>query len=68
MFGPKKCQFCKAEIEKGREISENVQVYGRTDTPKKHFCSKEHLEIYKKRTEALMKTRKPNVCMRCLKR
>ena len=68
MFGmKKKCEYCRAEIEKGREISENVEVYGRTDTPRKHFCSQEHLESYKKRTEELMKTRRPNVCMGCLK-
>jgi len=68
MFGlAKKCEYCKREIDKGREISENVEVYGRTDKPKKHFCSEQHLELYKKRTEQLMKTRRPNVCMKCLR-
>jgi len=68
MFGfSKKCEWCKAEIEKGNGISENVEVYGRTDTPTRHFCSQEHLELYRKRTAQLMKTRRPNVCMRCLR-
>jgi len=61
----KRCEYCKKEIVKSKEISENVEVYGRTDEPKKHFCSEEHLDIYKKRTEAIMKTRRPNLCMKC---
>ena len=68
MFGArKKCEYCKDEIEKGEEISEHVEVYGRTDKPKKHFCSEEHMKLYKKRTVELMKTRRPNICMKCLK-
>jgi hypothetical protein len=68
MFGLKKrCEYCKKEIEKDKEISECVEVYGRTDKPKKHFCSEKHLELYRKKTEKLMETRRPNICMRCLR-
>jgi len=68
MFGfKKKCGFCGEEILDGECISENVEVYGRTDMPKRHFCCLEHLELFKKRTQELMKTRRPNVCMKCLK-
>jgi ribosomal protein L24E len=68
MFGLKKrCEWCKKDLEKGKGIFECVEVYGRTDKPKRHFCSEEHLELYKKRTEQLMKTRRPNVCTRCLR-
>lgn len=68
MFGmSKKCAFCKREIEKGKEITRNVEVYGRTDKPKRHFCSEDHLDSYLKRTEALMKTRRPNICLKCLR-
>ena len=63
----KRCEYCKQEIERGGEISENVEVYGRTDTPKKHFCSQEHLKIYKKEIAERMKNRRPNVCMKCLR-
>jgi|GEM_PF-1398779 len=66
-LGKKRCEYCKSEIEKGEEISENVEVYGRTDTPKKHFCSEKHLELYKKRTSLLMKNRRPNICARCIR-
>ena len=57
----KKCELCKAEINSGMEAE--VEVYGRVGKFKKNFCSEEHLEIYKKRTEALMKTRR--TCMSC---
>ncbi len=63
----KKCELCGQEIEKGKGVSENVEVYGRTDKPERHFCSEKHLELYKKRTAEMMKTRRPNVCMRCLR-
>lgn len=66
LFG-KKCEFCKKPI--GKEgIKERVEVYGRVGTWKKDFCSEECLEKYKQATEELMKTRRPNVCMRCLRK
>ncbi|NIP40226.1 MAG: hypothetical protein GTN37_02635 [Candidatus Aenigmarchaeota archaeon] len=61
----KKCEFCKQEIEKG--VKERVEVYGRVGTWKKDFCSEECLERYRKVTVELMKTRRPNVCTRCLR-
>jgi len=67
MFFQKKCEFCKRPIGKGKGITEEVEVYGRVGTWKKNFCSDECLEKYRKMTEELMKTRKPNVCMRCLR-
>jgi len=69
MFGifKKKCDLCGKEIEKGKEKEAKVEVYGRVGKWKKTFCSEECLETYNKRTEELMKTRKPNVCKRCLR-
>ena len=67
MFFQKKCEFCKRPIGKGKGITEEVEVYGRVGTWKKNFCSEECLEKYRKMTEGLMKTRRPNVCMRCLR-
>jgi hypothetical protein len=68
MFFKKKCEFCKKTIENGEEIRAEVEVYGRVGKWKRNFCCEEHLEKYKKMTEQLMKTRRPNVCMRCLKK
>ena len=67
MFFRKKCEFCGKEIGKGKEITEKVEVYGRVGLWKRNFCSEECLEKYKQVTEELMKTRRPNVCMRCLR-
>ncbi len=65
MLLKKECAFCKKQIEKGKEITEKVEVYGRVGTWKKDFCSEDHLEKYKQVTEELMKTRRPNLCARC---
>lgn len=59
--------MCKQKIPKGKEIEAKVEVYGRVGFWKRHFCSEEHLEAYNRRTEALMKTRRPNVCLNCLR-
>ncbi len=68
MFGKKRCQYCRIEIAKGKEISENVRVYGRSDTPKKHFCSEDHLEKYKEKIDAILGDRKPGVrCGMCMR-
>jgi ribosomal protein L24E len=69
MFGRKKrCEFCGAEIEEGEEISANVRVYGRSDTPKRHFCSEEHLEKYNEKMKKLLGKRKPGVrCTMCMR-
>ncbi len=66
-WSKKKCEFCKEEIEKGKEIRAEVGVFGRVGKWKRDFCSEECLERYEKTTEELMKTRKPRVCMRCLR-
>ena len=63
----KKCTLCKQPIEKGKEIREEVEVYGLVGKFKRSFCCDKHLEIYKKRTEELMKTRSPRICKSCLK-
>ena len=67
MFFKKECGFCKKQIEKGKGVEDKVEVFGRVGTWKKDFCSEEHLEKYKQVTEELMKTRRPNVCTRCLR-
>jgi ribosomal protein L24E len=67
MIFKKKCEFCKKPIEKGEGLKERVEVYGRVGTWERNFCSEECLERYRKATSDLMKTRRPNVCMRCLK-
>ncbi|MCK5017313.1 MAG: hypothetical protein KAS32_09585 [Candidatus Peribacteraceae bacterium] len=66
MFFSKKCETCKQKIQKGR-IEKKVEVYGRVGTWNRSFCSEECLEKYENRTEQLMKTRRPNVCMKCLR-
>jgi hypothetical protein len=68
MLFRKKCEFCKQPIKRGEVITERVEVYGRVGNWKKDFCSGECLEKYKRATAELMKTRRPNVCMRCLRR
>ena len=67
MFFKKECAMCKKKIEKGKGMEEKVEVYGRVGEWKKNFCSEECLEKYKQMTAELMKTRKPRVCMRCLR-
>jgi len=67
MFGKRTCELCKQLIEKGNGVSEKVEVYGLVGDFRRNFCSEEHLEKYKKRTEELMKTRRPRVCNSCLK-
>ncbi|MBN2043366.1 MAG: hypothetical protein JW754_06205 [Candidatus Aenigmarchaeota archaeon] len=66
-WSKKRCETCKKEIEKGKGIQKKVEVFGRVGEWKRNFCSEECLETYEKRTETLMKTRRPNVCMRCLR-
>ncbi|MCK4497120.1 MAG: hypothetical protein KAU24_02935 [Candidatus Aenigmarchaeota archaeon] len=63
----KKCTLCKQTIEKGKEIKAEVDVYGLVGKFSRDFCSEEHLEKYNKMTEELMKTRRPRVCMKCLR-
>ena len=53
--------------ELDNEIKKKVEIYGRVGTWNKSFCSEECLERYENRTEQLMKTRRPNVCMKCLR-
>ena len=67
MLFKKECAFCRKKIEKGRGITEKVEVYGRLGEWKKSFCSEDCLEKYRLATEQLMKTRRPNVCKRCLR-
>jgi hypothetical protein len=63
----KKCEFCKQPIEKGGGIRKEVDVYGLVGKFKRSFCSQEHLDKYEKATAELMKTRRPRVCMKCLR-
>ena len=67
MFFSKKCILCKTKTEKGIGLSEEVEVYGLVGKHKRHFCSDECLERYKKLTAARMANRRPNVCMSCLR-
>ena len=67
MIFSKKCEMCKHKIEKGNEIKKKVDVYGRVGTWNRSFCSEECLEKYEIKTEQLMKTRRPNVCTKCLR-
>ncbi len=68
MLGRKKCQFCRIEIDKGKDISTDVRVYGRSDTPKKHFCSEDHLEKYNEKMQKILGDRKPGVrCGMCMR-
>jgi ribosomal protein L24E len=63
----RKCTLCGARIEKGEGLQEEVEVYGLVDKHKRDFCSEACLEKHKKITAARMATRRPGVCMRCLK-
>ena len=65
MLFQKKCARCKSKIGKGSGLREKVEVYGLVGMHGRDFCSEKCLDGYKKRTAALMSTRKPRVCMRC---
>ncbi|MFH1977996.1 MAG: hypothetical protein ABIJ92_01575 [Candidatus Aenigmatarchaeota archaeon] len=58
-----KCQACKNEIEKGKEVKADVEIYGKVGKFKKNFCSSDHLEAHNKITEQMMKNRR--VCLPC---
>jgi len=68
MIFKKECEFCKKPIEKREGVKERVEVYGRVGKWERNFCSEECLERYIQATSELMKTRRPNVCMRCLRK
>ena len=68
MFFAKKCTHCGSRIEKGEGLREEVEVYGLVGKHKRHFCSDICLEKHRKITSARKATRRPNVCMSCLKR
>lgn len=67
MFWKKNCAFCKKPIEGDMGVRAEVEVFGRVGTWKRDFCSDDCLDRYKKNTAELMKTRRPNVCMKCLR-
>jgi hypothetical protein len=67
MFFSRKCTLCGAKIGKGDGLQEEVEVYGLVGKHKRDFCSEGCLEKHKKITAARMATRRPAVCMRCLK-
>ena len=41
----KKCEYCQAKIEKGKELWEGVKVPEFKGVRLKPFCSKEHAEL-----------------------
>jgi hypothetical protein len=65
MLFSKKCTHCRNKIGKGKGLREKVEIYGLIGRHGRDFCSERCLEGYKKRTAALMSTRRPNLCMRC---
>ena len=67
MFFSRKCALCGVRIEKGECLEEEVEVYGLVDRHKRSFCSEACLERHKKITAARMATRRPAVCMKCLR-
>ena len=67
MFFSRKCTHCGAMIGKGEGLKEEVDVYGLVGKHARHFCSEECLEKHRKITSARKATRRPNVCMSCLK-
>ncbi len=66
MFWKKKCEWCGEELSKGKGLKERVEVYGRTDRPERIFCSADHLDLFRKRTEELTRTRR-FTCSSCLR-
>ncbi|MEE9322909.1 MAG: hypothetical protein V3U72_00020 [Candidatus Aenigmarchaeota archaeon] len=67
MLFKKECAFCKKTVGEGKAVKEKVEVFGRVGAWKKDFCSGKCLEKYKEATAELMKTRRPNVCTRCVR-
>ncbi len=67
LFGQKKCEFCGVKIEKGKEITAEVEVYGLVGKFKRNFCSEDHLKKYEKITAERKSKLKPRVCMKCLR-
>jgi len=67
LFRRKTCEFCKNTIPKGKELKEEVEVFGRVGKWNMSFCSGKCIDLYRKRTEKLMQTRRPNICTKCLR-
>lgn len=53
----RKCEYCRAKIEKGKEFKKNVKVPGYVGTHPKNFCCEEHASKYEQELEEYM--RKP---------
>ena len=58
----KKCAYCGSKINKGKEIFEEVKVPEFTGICLRAFCSKEHVELYKKNIKG---TCSKSVCPFC---
>ncbi len=54
----KKCEYCKAKINKGEEISRDVKVPGFIGTYPKYFCCSEHVINYEKEVDEYLKNSK----------
>ena len=52
----KKCEYCKAKIDKGSEVFKNVKIPEFVGTRPKAFCCSEHAESYQR--EILEKPKK----------
>ena len=60
----KKCMYCEAKIEKGKEIFEKVKVLEFIDPKIKAFCCEEHLEFYKNKIKEASKLNSCPMCRR----
>jgi len=58
----KRCTYCEEKINKGEEIWEEVKVPEFTGMRLLPFCSKEHVEFYKKNIKG---TKRTKYCPRC---
>ncbi len=58
----KKCTYCNKKINKGEEVWEEVKVPEFTGIRLRAFCSKEHVELYKKRVKEAPKIKSCPMC------
>lgn len=51
----KRCEYCRAKIDKGKELKKDVKIPGYVGTQPKNFCCEEHATKYEQEMEEYTK-------------